>query len=411
MLNYEQIVKEMKDKTLRTIWQEMDIPCKFVTFKRAVLKYKATGHKTALRLRGAAGQVYMFEDDIKNLSDLEQSVKKRKNDADILDAIVAEKTWAQLRIEDISSDKLNNFIEELKTGIDIKNMSPQDALNVFAIVENLRKKGYCIDFDGCGIYKMTKNIEIKPTVVKKDWNGSKHIRIGVVSDTHLGSKHAQLTFLEELYDRYKELGITDVYHCGDITDGMYPNRSDQIYELHAHGADAQVDYVVNYYPFRKGIATHFITGNHDFTFVRNTGYNIGPAIAMRRADMNYLGMFNAKVWLTPKCDLELNHPLDGSAYALSYSIQKTIDALSGGEKPKILCNGHHHKYLTMFYRNIHAIEVPSVQAQTPYMKGKRLAAHVGGLVLDIYVDEEGTIERFACEMIPLYKCRENDYRG
>ena len=401
MINYELIIKEMNNKTLRTIWQEMDIPCKFVTFKRAVLRYKATGHKTALRLRGVSGQVYMFEDDI----------KKCKNYADMLDTIATEKTWAQLRFDKMSSDVYDKILDDLKTGIDVKNMNPQDALNVFAAVEIFRKKGYCIDFDGFGTYRMAKNIEIKPTVVKKDWNGSKHIRIGVVSDTHLGSKHAQLTFLEELYDRYKELGITDVYHCGDICDGMYPNRSDQIYELHSHGADAQVDYVVDNYPKRDGIVTHFITGNHDFTFVRNTGYNIGPAIAMRRDDMKYLGMFNAKVWLTPKCDMELNHPLDGSAYALSYSIQKTIDALSGGEKPKILCNGHHHKYLTMFYRNIHAIEVPSVQAQTPYMKGKRLAAHVGGLVLDIYVDEEGTIERFACEMIPLYKCRENDYRG
>ena len=402
MLNYELIVKEMKDKTLRTIWQEMGIQCKFETFKRAVLKYKATGHKTALRLRGLTGQVYMFEDEVKQIPDIKQPREKHKK---------VEKTWAQFRVDEMTTDEHAAFLDKLKNGINIKDMEVRDALNVFAIVENLRKKGYCIDFDGCGTYKLANNIEVKPTVVRKDWNGSKHIRIGVVSDTHLGSKHAQLTFLEELYDRYAELGITDVYHCGDITDGMYPNRNDQIYELHAHGADAQVDYVVNNYPKRDGITTHFITGNHDFTFVRNTGYNIGPAIDMRRDDMEYLGMFNAKVWLTPKCDLELNHPLDGSAYALSYSIQKTIDALSGGEKPKILCNGHHHKYLTMFYRNIHAIEVPSVQAQTPYMKGKRLAAHVGGLVLDIYVDEEGTIERFACEMIPLYKCIENDYRG
>ena len=76
---------------------------------------------------------------------------------------------------------------------------------------------------------------------------------------------------------------------------------------------------------------------------------------------------------------------------------------------KILLNGHHHKFLTMFYRNIHAIEVPCTEAQTNYMKSKRLAAHMGGLVLDIYVDEEGTIDRFCVELIPLYKAIENDY--
>ena len=40
---------------------------------------------------------------------------------------------------------------------------------------------------------------------------------------------------------------------------------------------------------------------------------------------------------------------------------------------------------------------------------KIVAAHMGGLVLDIYVDEEGTIDRFCVELIPLYKAIENDY--
>lgn len=81
------------------------------------------------------------------------------NDADILDAIVTEKTWAQLRLDKMSSDDYDKILDDLKTGIDIKHLTPQDALNVFATVEEFRKKGYCIDFDGCGIYKMAKNVE------------------------------------------------------------------------------------------------------------------------------------------------------------------------------------------------------------------------------------------------------------
>ena len=65
--------------------------------------------------------------------------------------------------------------------------------------------------------------------------------------------------------------------------------------------------------------------------------------------------------------------------------------------------------MTLFYRNVHAIEVPCTEAQTPYMKSKRLASHMGALVLDIYVDELGTIERFGVELLPLYKSIENDY--
>ena len=55
-----------------------------------------------------------------------------------------------------------------------------------------------------------------------------------------------------------------------------------------------------------------------------------------------MGHSFAKVWLTPKCDMDLVHPIDGSAYALSYSGQKYCDSLSGGEKPKIIAMGHHH---------------------------------------------------------------------
>ena len=46
-----------------------------------------------------------------------------------------------------------------------------------------------------------------------------------------------------------------------LTDGCYPNRSNHQYELRAHGADEQLDYVVNKYPCQSGIKTLFIGGN------------------------------------------------------------------------------------------------------------------------------------------------------
>ena len=38
--------------------------------------------------------------------------------------------------------------------------------------------------------------------------------------------------------------------------------------------------------------------------------------------MIYLGQSDAVISLTPNCTLELRHPLDGTAYALSYKLQK-----------------------------------------------------------------------------------------
>jgi len=376
VLNYERIVKENNEgKKLRDIWVEEGIDIKYETFKRAVLEFKATGHKRNVRLKMAGLQT--------SLSIMDE-----------LPVAAEPKTKEEI-------------VEMLKDGCKISEID-SDPDKAFNIIESLKKNGFCIEFED-GLFKIANKFQKKTNEVRANWNGQKHIRIGVVSDTHIGSKWNQMSFLHRLYDTFEELGIDTVLHCGDVSDGMYSNRSDQAYELHSYGADAQVDYIVKNYPKKEGMTTHFITGNHDYTFIRNTGYNIGPAIALRRPDMKYLGMYNAKFWITPNCDIEMNHAADGAAYALSYSMQKHIDAISGGEKPKILLNGHHHKYISMFYRNIHAIEVPCTEAQTPFMKGKRIAAHMGGLVLDIYVDETGTIERFHVEMIPLYKAVENDY--
>lgn len=380
-LNYKEIVeKHSKGLTYKEIWEwEYKNRIKYSTFKSAVMNYNKTGKERKVKFDNRSGYT------VSQIS-------------------IDEFIFEDARGPEKTKEEILHLLKKGCTSQDIGD----DPVMVSDLIDELRSEGYLIDYIE-DIYSLATNTKKTINHIHRDWDGTKHIKIGVVSDTHIGNVNNQMTFLHDLYDRFQEEGITDVYHSGDVTDGWYPNRSDQVYELHALGADNQVNYVCEHYPKRDGITTHFIIGNHDYTFIRNTGYNIGPAIAMKRPDMKYLGAYNARVWLTPNCDMELNHPGDGSSYAMSYSIQKYIDSLSGGDKPKILINGHHHKFLTMFYRNIHAIECPCTEAQTPFMKSKRLAAHMGGLILDIYVTEDGTIDRFNVELIPLYKALKNDY--
>jgi hypothetical protein len=108
--------------------------------------------------------------------------------------------------------------------------------------------------------------------------------------------------------------------------------------------------------------------------------------------------------------MDLVHPLDGASYAISYSTQKYIDSLSGGDKANILIIGHHHKaFMLPVYRNIAAFEAGTFQKQTKWMQGKRLAANVGGWILEVEVDEQGTIKRCKGEFIPYYTFVDNDY--
>lgn len=249
----------------------------------------------------------------------------------------------------------------------------------------------------------------EPNHTKADWSGTQTLRFAIMGDTQIGSKYAQLTYLHQFYDLCEKEGITSVYHTGDITDGL-KMRPGHEYELYEISADEMRDDVVANYPRRKDITTHFITGNHDASIYKHVGYDIGHAIANLRPDMVYLGRDCAIVNLTPNCTLELRHPWDGTAYALSYKIQKMIEAMESDSKPNILAVGHYHKAEYLFYRNVHALQTGCFQGQTPFTRGKGISIHIGGWLVTATVDENGYIQRFAPEFIPFYSSIKDDWK-
>lgn len=243
------------------------------------------------------------------------------------------------------------------------------------------------------------------------WDGNEILRFAIMGDTQFGSKYAQLTYLQEFYDICFSEGITDVYHTGDLTDGL-KMRPGHEYELYEISADEMRDDVIKNYPKRDGITTHFITGNHDASIYKHVGYDIGQAISIFRPDMKYLGRDCATINLTPNCTLELRHPWDGTAYALSYKMQKMIEAMESDSKPNILAVGHYHKAEYLFYRNVHALQTACFQGQTPFTRGKGISVHIGGWLVTVHVDKDnGTIKRFIPEFIPFYNSIKDDYKS
>lgn len=250
----------------------------------------------------------------------------------------------------------------------------------------------------------------EPKHYEGKWDGTEVIRFGVIGDTQIGSKYTQLTYLHQFYDICEKEGITNVYHTGDVTDGL-KMRPGHEYELYEISADEMREDVVKNYPKRDGITTHFITGNHDASIYKHVGYDIGQAIANLRPDMKYLGRDCAVINLTPKCTLELRHPWDGTAYALSYKMQKMIEAMESDSKPNILAVGHYHKAEYIFYRNVHALQTGCFQGQTPFTRGKGISVHMGGWIVSIRVDKDGYIQGFAPEYIPFYYSIKDDYKN
>lgn len=263
----------------------------------------------------------------------------------------------------------------------------------------------------------TPVIEKKPAIQNQEpqsfsskWDGTKVIKFAIMGDTQLGSKYTQLTYLHDFYDLCAQEGIKDIYHTGDITDGL-KMRVGHEYELYKVSADDMRDDVINNYPKRDGITTHFISGNHDASIYKQVGYDICQAIANARPDMNYLGRDCAIIHLTPNCTLELRHPWDGTAYALSYKIQKMIEAMESDSKPNILAVGHYHKAEYLFYRNIHALQTGCFQGQTPFTRGKGISVQLGGWIVTIRVDDNGYIQGFAPEFVPYYASIKDDYKN
>ena len=260
-------------------------------------------------------------------------------------------------------------------------------------IEARRAKGENIEVwfeDGLLYYEVKPN----PALGGKELNDyidGDILKIAILGDTHIGSKSCDMEGLYTFYKYAYDQGVRNFYHTGDMTDGMYKNRDNSFYEQNAHGFQEQIEMVINYYPKIDGVTTYFITGNHDVTHMRNGGADVGRTLDIARRDMIYLGHNFGKVWLTPELDINLIHPTDGGAQAVSHKLQKIIDAAEGKRRAKIMAIGHYHKMAWVYWKGVHGFVTPSFQKQTEFMRDNNLKSYTGGYILTIKVNKDGEL--------------------
>lgn len=236
-------------------------------------------------------------------------------------------------------------------------------------------------------------------LIKSDSAG--RYRIGVISDTHYGSKYAREDVCQILYDWFASEGITTVLHGGNWIDGTARfNAYDLIPE--AHGMQAQLDYFVKRYPQRRGMRTLYVAGDdHEGWFAQREGVDIGRMLEHTahdagRHDLGYLGYVEAFLTLEhartgETSKLLLQHPGGGSAYALSYAPQKVIESLQPGEKPGVAIFGHWHKMEFANIRGVWSLQAGCTKDLDPFGRKKRLTYHVGGAILELEQGDRGEI--------------------
>ncbi len=277
------------------------------------------------------------------------------------------------------------------------DMSPS---KMKAVIEEARSFGVLIkvEHDHVGVSQPTANdqiqdVKIAPTVGELQ-------TIGVITDTHLGSKYCLRPQLKDFIEYAYDKGVREILHVGDVLDGDYDHGK---FEMSHMGLDAQSEDLFEVLPKKKGLSYHGITGNHDWTFTAKSGVNVGRHLenffANRgRDDLKFYGDRGAYLKIRGAV-IHLWHPSGGVAYALSYAMQKKVESYSSGAKPQILLIGHWHKYCHIFERGVQALACGTFQgggsAFSKSLKGS--APAIGGTILSWRATKEGTLREFNVE--------------
>lgn len=301
--------------------------------------------------------------------------------------------------------KILNFLDKEKLNLlELSILLGTEEKVVDYALEELEQKGYNIENIN-GFYTINKSPLPKQRKILLPFYENTY-RFGIVSDTHAGSTHEQLTHLNTMYDIFEAKGITEVYHAGDITTGIKMYRG-QEFESHKHGADQQKEWTIKNYPKRRGIKTIVAAGNHDGSYISASGYDITRSICTERDDMEYIGYCEGQVELENGLKIELLHPDGGVPYAQSYRSQKINEARGRGKDvPHITIYGHCHISLFNPYLGAFDIMAGCFEGQTTYEKRKGLNPQIGGWIVQANM-KDGEINRIQQEWIEFKEIKDD----
>ena len=194
-------------------------------------------------------------------------------------------------------------------------------------------------------------------------------RIGIVSDTHLGSIYQQLNSLQSFYELSKTKGVSTIFHAGDLVDGIkkYEGQQQQTF---LHQPDQILEYVKNYYPKIEGITTRYIIGNH--TLPQLNYENYGDYLNKLRPDLICHGIKSATFELSDSTKIHLQHG----------------DGKNRVYPSELVAIGHFHRYEKIIAGDSLIVQVPCFHNMV--VKPDYLPSDIGGLIVDININKINT---------------------
>ena len=281
-------------------------------------------------------------------------------------------------------DKIRYYINKKKSVEEISKDLEIEPYQVYGLVQLLINQGYLYDIVDGEIIKLSK--PQKTDDVYKVDNKLEHLKLLLLSDTHLCSKYDRLDILRYLYAKAEDNGVQYVLHSGDFTDGK-SNRPEHVYELKELSYDGQVQYCVENYPSFSG-KTFVIAGNHDGWWYKSTGSDIVKSISNQRDDLVYLGPDAADLQIG-KLKVHLFHGKGAQAYAKSYKAQKYLDAMAVDKRPHILQLGHIHQAFFYQQDDTSVFQTGCLEDQTPFARSQGFNDNKSVWWVDVYFDDKG----------------------
>ncbi len=249
--------------------------------------------------------------------------------------------------------------------------------------------GHMVDVDlGGNEIALSRHVERGESPVLADEIGNgQEITIGLISDTHHGSKYRDIELLSYVLPELERRGAQIIYHAGDLFDGNRMYRGHE-FELEAIGADAQYEMAVKEHP-ALGIRQKILGGNHDESFIKQIGLDNVSRFCDFRDDCDFIGYHAADIQITDTARMVLMHPTGGVSYAISYKLQKFIE--KEVPRPAIFACGHFHVACFFPYTGTLGIMIPTFQTQTPYLRQKALSPILGAVLLRLRISDSGKL--------------------
>lgn len=294
-------------------------------------------------------------------------------------------------------------IDELADALDVSPRRAREAVQV------LRDEGFRVVDDEAKpeSVRLEKLPPATSQVTRLDLQGDE-VTVGIVSDTHLGSREEALPELRAVYDEFAARGIGTVWHAGDLTAGVGIYRGQVANGLMPgmHTYREQVEYATEVYPNVKGITTYIIAGNHD---IEGEAGRIGAdpvqAVCHRRGDMVYCGAYHGSLELPNGAHATMVHGRGGGGYAMSYKPQRYVESLPPGRKPALLVFGHWHVSGFFRHRQVTCLLAGCFEWQTDLLVRLGLQPDVGAWIITLRLGDDGSVVGIRPEWLGFYAGR------